>query len=150
MPEMTLQRVPFSQDADNRLRALKSRTGITPNILCRMGFCLSLEEQGRPALVDASALQGRVINRFTLLGEHDDVFIALLVTWMQVNGIQDLSTKSTDGYFLAHIHRGVDILISRINRFYGLEWESIVDKIENITFGKNQLLFHSLPTSLSH
>ena len=33
MADMTLQRVPFTKDNDNRMRTLKGRTGITPNLL---------------------------------------------------------------------------------------------------------------------
>jgi DNA sulfur modification protein DndE len=49
MEALTIQRVPFTKDADNKLRALKARTGITPNILCRIGFCMSLEVPTEPA-----------------------------------------------------------------------------------------------------
>ena len=69
MPELTLQRIPFTEEADSRLRLLKSRTGITPNILCRIGFCLSLEEPGIPSLLPEDFKQGREINRYTLLGK---------------------------------------------------------------------------------
>ena len=48
MPELSIQRIPFTVDADSQLRMLKARTGLTPNILCRLGFCLSLEEPGIP------------------------------------------------------------------------------------------------------
>jgi len=118
---MTRQRVPFSKDADNRLRALKSRTGITPNVLCRMGFCLSLEEPGVPIPVKETDLQGRVINRFTLLGEHDGAFIALLITWMQMNDIEDMNDEVVDTYFLSHVHRGVEILWARVKSLVDLD-----------------------------
>jgi len=73
-----------------------------------------LEEPGIPAPVEEEDLQGRVINRFTLLGEHDSAFIALLIAWMQMNEIQDMSDHSVDTYFLTHIHRGVEIISARI------------------------------------
>src|ERR1700692_2234962 len=48
MPILKLQRVRFSTEADNRLKMLKARTGLTPNIICRLGLCLSLDEPGQP------------------------------------------------------------------------------------------------------
>ena len=33
MANVTIQRIPFSQDTDNRMRTLKGRTQITPNLL---------------------------------------------------------------------------------------------------------------------
>ena len=47
--ELTQQRIWFTVAVDNKMRQLRGRTGITPNVLARFGFCLSLEEQGEPA-----------------------------------------------------------------------------------------------------
>ena len=111
MHELTLQRIPFTVDADNQLRMIKGRTGITPNILCRLGFCLSLEEQGIPATIEESTKFGREINRYTLLGKYDKLFVALLTTRL----LQDnLPLAETDRMFLAHINRGVEILTARV------------------------------------
>ena len=79
---MDLQRVPFTAQADNRLRMMKARTGITPNILCRIGFALSLEEPGQPTVPAPGEDLGREINRYTLLGPYDGAFIALLKAWV--------------------------------------------------------------------
>ena len=46
MHDLQLRRLKFSKEADTWLKVMKSRTGITPNLLCRVGFCLSLEEPG--------------------------------------------------------------------------------------------------------
>ena len=111
MPELTLQRIPFSVEADNRLRTLKSRTGITPNILCRIGFCLSIEEPGIPPYLPENFKTGREINRYTLFGKYDQIFVALLITRM----VRDnLSLVGIDQAFLAHINRGIEILAARI------------------------------------
>lgn len=111
MSELTLQRIPFSVEADNRLRLLKSRTGITPNILCRIGLCLSFEEQRSPPLLPEGFQQGREINRYTLLGKEDQIYIALLLVLMKNNNIP--FTRTND-MFLAHLHRGVELLATRI------------------------------------
>ena len=74
---MKLTRLRLSKDASNRLRFLAGRTGLTPNLLCRIGFCLSLAEPFIPN-PDAYPEEEREFNRYTLLGEYDALFIALL------------------------------------------------------------------------
>lgn len=111
MSELTLQRIPFTVEADSRLRLLKSRTGITPNILCRIGFCMSLEEPGTPVLLPENSKQGREINRYTLLGKDDLIYVSLLMVRLQKDNI---SLVEIDDMFLAHINRGVEILAARV------------------------------------
>ena len=75
---MKLTRLRVCAEADQRLIHLKARTGLNPNILCRIGFCLSLND---PSIPNPSAYppdSPREINRYTLLGEWDDYFVALL------------------------------------------------------------------------
>jgi DNA sulfur modification protein DndE len=111
MPELTLQRIPFTVEADNQLRMLKARTGIAPNILCRLGLCLSLEERAIPTSIKENAKFGREINRYTLLGKHDKVYTALLLTRLIIDGIP---IDEIDKMFLAHINRGVEIMAARV------------------------------------
>lgn len=111
MPELTLQRIPFTEEADSRLRLLKSRTGITPNILCRIGFCLSLEEPGLPPSLPADSKQGREINRYTLLGKEDNIYVSLLLVRLKEDCI---SLNEVNEMFLNHINRGVELLAARV------------------------------------
>src|SRR5690349_24943417 len=65
--KLQLRRLRFSKEADNWLRVLKARTGVTPNVLARMGYALSLEE---PSVPDPSKFpedSDREISRGTLL-----------------------------------------------------------------------------------
>lgn len=112
MPRLGLQRIPFTADADNRLRMLKARTGITPNVLCRIGLCLSLGEHGIPAAPQPDTRAGREINRYTLLGGHDAAFLALLTARL----IQDGKgvPEELDVAFLGHVNRGIDMLAARV------------------------------------
>lgn len=111
MSELTLQRIPFSGEADSRLRLLKSRTGITPNILCRIGFCMSLEEPGIPSLLAEDFKQGREINRYTLLGKDDLIYVSLLMVRIHRD---KTPLDEVNDMFLAHINRGVEILSARV------------------------------------
>ena len=118
MPKLTLQRIPFTSDADTRLRMLKGRTGLTPNILARIGFCLSLEEPGIPAQPSKEALAGREINRYTLLGAYDSALVSLLIARELRDG--DLLGETLDSSFVAHMNRGVELIAARVKSLYDL------------------------------
>lgn len=111
MSELTLPRIPFTVEADNRLRMLKSRTGITPNILCRIGFCLSLEEPSIPAILPDDYTQGREINRYTLLGKDDLIYVSLLAARLHKD---EVPLAEINNMFLAHINRGIEVLAARV------------------------------------
>ena len=89
---------------------LKGKTGITPNILCRLGLCLSLGEEGNP-VSDDSALSDREINRYTLLGEYDRLFVSLL---RRRHSEVALDGKQLTDLFVQHIHRGITLLWNRV------------------------------------
>ena len=115
MSKFTLQRIPFSKDADIRMRGLKGSTGITPNYLCRMGFCLSLEETGNPSsYLDNLSEIGREINRVTLLGDNDQTYVALLKTWMYKNKLDYNNSDEINNCLIAHMNRGVELICSRV------------------------------------
>lgn len=113
MLELTLRRIPFTAESESRLRVLKARTGLDRNYICRMGFCLSLEEPGIPAIIAGKAQEGREIDRYTLLGEYAAAFISLLLIWMSRNAAS-LGSNDLDSWFVAHMNRGVEIISARI------------------------------------
>lgn len=113
---MSLNRITVNEKIDQRLRLLKSRTGLTPNLLCRIGFCLSLAEPGIPDPSLYADGQAREFNRYTLTGQWDLLFFALLRERMLQDGLdpgQDLEIQ-----FKAHLNRGVNLLYQRLK---GLE-----------------------------
>lgn len=110
MAILKLQRVRFSTEADNRLRMLKARTGLDNNIICRLGLCLSLEEPGEPRS-DSSGSSQREINRYTLLGEYDPLFVALLNARHPAIGDD---AEGLERLFLEHLHRGITLLANRL------------------------------------
>jgi len=114
MSELTLKNIPFTADSDNRLRALKTRTGLDRNYLCRLGFCLSLEEQGQPAPLPEEAKSSRDIDRFTLLGQQSAAYIALLLVWMREHKIPTNTAQDVNTHFVAHMNRGVELVASRV------------------------------------
>lgn len=118
MSELQLKRLRFSKEADTWLRSLKSRTGITPNLLCRLGFCMSLEEPGIPSVDLYPEDSEREINRITLLGEYDMLFVSMLRQRLARDCV--LVTDSLDNHFRAHMHRGVILLASRLKHLSDL------------------------------
>jgi len=66
---MKLTKLRLTKDASNRLRFLAGKTSLTPNLLCRIGFCLSLSEDTIPDPEEYSD-EDREFNRYTLLGEY--------------------------------------------------------------------------------
>lgn len=107
---MKLTRLRLTKDASNRLRFLAGKTGLTPNLLCRLGFCLSLSEPGMPN-PNEYLDEDREFNRYTLLGEYDPLFVALLKERCRQDAV-DL-TRLPD-YFRAHMNRGVLLLQQRV------------------------------------
>ena len=107
---MSLAKLRLTKDASNRLRFLAGRTSLTPNLLCRMGFCLSLED---PKIPDPHefAEEDREFNRYTLLGEYDPIYIALLKQRLYNDG---LDTEDIEPYFRAHLNRGIELLQQRV------------------------------------
>ena len=108
---MSFSRIRLSRSATTRLSMLKGRTGLTPNILCRIGFSLSLRDPivPKPENYDED---GQEINRYTLMGEWDKFFIALLKERLLKDGLdlkEDLFPQ-----LRAHINRGAINLFDRV------------------------------------
>ena len=108
---MNLNKIKISNDATLKLRTLKTRTGLTPNILCRIGFCLSLNEHGTP---DTSQLHedGMEFNRYTLTGEYDTLLVSLLKERCIKDEI-DIEENITE-QFISHLNRGVMLIYNRV------------------------------------
>ena len=101
--------VNFCPESDGKLKRLKGKTGVTPNLLCRIGFCMSLEEEGGAPVPSHYPAGKRDIKRHTLTGEYDDLFVALLRQRLLNDGLVD----SMEEQFHAHMNRGVQLLAAR-------------------------------------
>ena len=113
--DLRLNRIPFPVSVDAKMRTLSARTGVTPNLLARVGYCLSLEEPGVPADPFESEGERRVINRSTLLGDHDPIYVALLRTWVTRKFRQEpITDDQFDRLFVAHMNRGFELVSARM------------------------------------
>ena len=113
---MRLSRIYTSKDSRSKLSTLSSRTGLLPNILCRIGLMLSLAEPNLPE-VDIDMTDGSELHRDTLMGEGEPLIVALLEEWCIANGIRT-DNDTLVKYFRAHLNRGVRLLYGRVK---GLE-----------------------------
>lgn len=110
---MQYSKLKISADATSRLRSLRQRTGITPNLLCRMALMSSLEE-GSLAGTALPDEDGSEFNAYTLTGEYGALFGAL-TRWVE-EGPSPTAPLSNDqllALLRGHIHRGVRTLSVR-------------------------------------
>jgi DNA sulfur modification protein DndE len=120
---MPLQRILVSSEIDGKLRYMTGRVGLTANLLCRLGFCLSLEEPGIPDAVlyeGGEEGKGREFNRYTLLGAHDTLYMALLRERLVLDGRDPHDEATLEEQFKAHLCRGVIMLSSRLQELEDL------------------------------
>lgn len=110
---MHYSKLKISGDATSKLRSLRQRTGITPNLLCRMAIMISLEEGplGGAAIPDED---GSEFNAYTLTGEYG-ALIAGLLRWVEEgqSGESELGDEALLDRLRGHIHRGVGTLAVR-------------------------------------
>ena len=107
---MKLTKIRLTKDSSNRLRFMAGKTGLTPNLLCRLAFCLSLAEARVPNPDDYPE-EEREFNRYTLLGEYDALFVALLKQRCTEDAVD---MDILPDYFRAHLNRGVGLLQQRV------------------------------------
>lgn len=99
--------------ANRALMKLSGSTGLTPNVLARIGFCLSLK-QPTPPDPEQYRIEGdnnvREFNRYTLFGNNGYLYMALL---KQSMSLQKCSPDfEEEKLLLAHLNRGA-ILLSK-------------------------------------
>lgn len=111
-------RIHIGKETDQRLRNLKARTGLTPNLLCRLGFCLSLAEPGIPDAQLYADGNVREFNRYTLTGQWDSFFFALLRERLNQDGLDP--EADLEAQFKAHLNRGVTLLQQRLKNITDL------------------------------
>lgn len=109
---MRFNKLRISADAESRLRSLRQRTGLTPNLLCRMAIMLSLEEGpvGSGTLTDEGE---REFNAYTLTGDHHGLIAAMLRLVEEEAEGRRVPDDELVVRLRAHIHRGVATLSVR-------------------------------------
>jgi DNA sulfur modification protein DndE len=103
----------ISSDATSKLRSLRQRTGLTPNLLCRIALMTSLEEGPLGGAYPPDE-EGSEFNAYTLAGEYGALFAALL-RWVEEGAAPSdpLENDELLTRLRGHIHRGVGTLSVR-------------------------------------
>ena len=101
---MLPNRLRISKHATDTLKVLKSRTGVTPNLVCRTALAISLEE-GAAAGDRPTDLEGSEFNLATLFGDNVRVYECLI---RQVHG--HIEGRSLNVVIAAHIDSGLERL----------------------------------------
>jgi DNA sulfur modification protein DndE len=111
---MHYSKLRISADSTSKLRYLRQRSGITPNLLCRMAIMASLE-QGPLGTALVPDEDGSEFNAYTLTGEYGALFAALL-RWMEEGPAPEtpLGDEELLDRLRGHIHRGVGMLSVRV------------------------------------
>lgn len=108
---MGFRKIRLSEKATNRLRTFKNRTGLTPNIACRLALSFSMSQHNipKPELYDDRS--GQIIDRYTFLGEHEDILLSLFILWCEEHNID---SKNYYDFLMAHINRGAEQITNRV------------------------------------
>lgn len=93
---------------------MRQRTGLTPNLLCRMAIMLSLEE-GPIGNAPPPDEDGSEFNAYTLTGEYSGLFAAMIrLVEEGLNPGEPLANSELLQRLRGHIHRGVGTLSVRV------------------------------------
>jgi DNA sulfur modification protein DndE len=108
-----MNRLRVCEEVSKRLTHLKARTGLTPNVLCRIGFCLSLNDLAIPNPAEFPPDSDREIDRHTLTGQWDRMFVALTKVRCEHDALPT-DDDSLAAQYRAHVNRGVLFLYKRV------------------------------------
>lgn len=110
---MHYSKLKISSDASSKLRSMRQRTGITPNLLCRYALMSSLED-GALGSVPPPNQDGQEFNAYTLTGELTELFLALVRFVEDIDAKRPLTDEQVLSRLRGHIHRGVGSLAVRV------------------------------------
>lgn len=110
---MHYSKLKISGDAASKIRFLRQRTGLTPNLLCRLALMSSLE-QGPLRDTQPPDEEGLEFNAYTLTGEYGALFAGMLRFVEEGESpARELDDAELVALMRCHIHRGVGTLSVR-------------------------------------
>jgi len=109
---LKFSRVVVSTQTTKNLGIMKTRTGLTPNILLRFAFCMSIKDPSIPN-PDEFNQEGSMLTSNVIFGEHEPIYLALMLNRLKHDklGPELYLHKMTR----AHLNRGTIALRPRIN-----------------------------------
>ena len=106
-------RLKISKKASEQLDHISNRLDLRRNIICRLAIGRSLAEKGSVKSIRPKDSAGYEFNRYTLTGEYDDIFKAL-VKQHERKEMDDRKYIST--FLRNHIERGIQLLYIEYQR----------------------------------
>ena len=120
---MKFSRIKLSVKSQNLLGRLRSRTGLTPNLLARFALCLSIKEKSIP-IASQYDKEGNDIEPTVLFGEYESLYLGLMKNRLRKDGLSESELESElNEMTRCHINRGITALSPRIQNlgdFYEL------------------------------
>lgn len=110
---MHFTKLKVSSEATGRLRMLRQRSGLTPNLLCRMALTSSLE-MGPVGGMAAPEESGQEFNAYTLFGSDQPIFLSLL-SLVEATDDEELDDEELLRRLRCHIDRGIGYIAVRID-----------------------------------
>lgn len=109
---LRFSRLRMSHRSQNLIALLKTRTGVTPNIVGRFAICMSLNDPSPPN-PDEFDEGGSEIHPSVLFGDYEDMFMALMIQRLNKDGLDP--EIYLNKMLRAHFNRGVIALFARIH-----------------------------------
>ena len=110
---MHYSKLKISKDATSKLRTLKQRTHVTPNILCRYALMRSLDD-GAVGTTASPDQDGQEFNAYTLTGELTELFLTLVRFVEEEASGATLEPEEILNRTRGHIHRGIGMMAVRV------------------------------------
>ena len=111
---MHFTKLRMSSETTGRLRMLQQRSGLTPNLLCRMGLMSSLES-GSVGEMEPPEENGQEFNAYTLFGPDQPIFLSMLALVESQEGSEDFDEETLLRQLRCHLDRGVGQIAIRID-----------------------------------
>ena len=108
---MHISKFKISTEATARLRVLRNRARLTPNLICRMAMAASFEA-GKIGPV-AESEEGQEFNAYTLFGADQPIYTTLL-RWVETSDGETVDDKELLSRLRGHIDRGLGAISARV------------------------------------
>ncbi len=102
---MLPNRVHLSTKATHKMQYIKSKTGITPNILSRIAIMLAIKEGGDLKNSGVADFEGQVIDKSVLFGDHTEVYDVLINQYIHDHKIKLDIQKTISSLIEIGIHK---------------------------------------------
>lgn len=106
-------KLKLSKESSSKLDSLSQKLNLRRNIVCRLAIGRSLVDDSSVVEIGPSDNTGFEFNRYTLTGEHDNIY-KLLIVQHEGKRIDDDSYFSI--YLRNHIERGIEMLYDEYQR----------------------------------